>query len=113
MYARPAWAKLPSEKREGEEDEEEAFDEDNLADEDRVDLLKSTYGILELQNRRNVLDPEQLAVKRQKNANIQAQSKVSIRDKEYANKSTEYSFVIETYQYPSFPSQCSSYDGWW
>ncbi|KAI7886460.1 WD40 repeat-like protein [Lichtheimia hyalospora FSU 10163] len=78
MYARPAWAKLPSEKREGEEDEEEAFDEDNLADEDRVDLLKSTYGILELQNRRNLLDPEQLAVKRQKNANIQAQSKKRI-----------------------------------
>ncbi len=112
MYARPAWAKLPSEKREGQ-DEEEAFDEDNLPDEDRVDLLKSTYGILELQSRRNLLDPDMLAVKRQKNANIQAQSKVRIKGKGVLQQKTNCRIVIETYQYPGFPSQCTSNDGWW
>jgi U3 small nucleolar RNA-associated protein 18 len=80
MYPKPDWARLPSEikaedrKRKAvdsdDEDEDNVDkDEDELDDETRLDLLKSTIGILARRTAKNTISPRKLDILRLKNAN--------------------------------------------
>lgn len=79
IYPKPDWATLPSEikaerKRKAvdsddSDDENEEGDEDNLKDEDRLDLLKSTMGILSRRAKNLTISPKKLDILRLKNAN--------------------------------------------
>lgn len=89
MHPPPEWALLPSEKRllakrknkHGDDSDSDYSDnegdEAQLKDDDRLDLLKSTLGILDKQKSASVLSPDSLAMTRMKDANIMAPSKVS------------------------------------
>ncbi|KAI8381519.1 WD40-repeat-containing domain protein [Radiomyces spectabilis] len=87
IYPRPAWAKLPSEKKleskkrkaeAGEYEDSDASDQsddDQLDEEERIDLLKSTYGILERRGTRQLLSSKHIDMIRMKNANQMAPTK--------------------------------------
>lgn len=91
MHPPPEWALLPSEKRllakrkikHGDDSDSDYSDNEGdevqLKDGDRLDLLKSTLGILDKQKSASVLSPDSLAMTRMKDANIMAPSKVSDR----------------------------------
>lgn len=80
IYPKPNWAKLPSEitaerKRKAmdsddeDNEDDEHRDEDQLDDETRLDLLKSTMGILSKRSGNNTISPKKLDILRLKNAN--------------------------------------------
>ncbi|KAL7312021.1 U3 snoRNP protein [Mucor circinelloides] len=82
IYPKPDWARLPSEikaeqrKRKAssnssdeEDDDDMDRDEDELDDKTRLDLLKSTMGILERRTGKNTISPRRLDILRVKNAN--------------------------------------------
>ncbi|KAI8637323.1 WD40-repeat-containing domain protein [Parasitella parasitica] len=82
IYPKPDWARLPSEieadkrKRKAssdssDEDENDYANshEDELDDNTRLDLLKSTMGILERRTGKNTISPRKLDILRVKNAN--------------------------------------------
>lgn len=52
-----------------EEEDDEHKDEDQLDDETRLDLLKSTIGILSKRSANNTISPRKLDILRLKNAN--------------------------------------------
>ncbi|KAI8074387.1 WD40-repeat-containing domain protein [Gongronella butleri] len=81
MHPPASWAALPSEqkrKRKGgdsdSDDDEPWEDEDPVDDDVRVDLLKSTMGILERRRNALMLSPDHLSIDRAKDANIMARS---------------------------------------
>lgn len=79
IYPKPNWATLPSEikadrKRravdsDDEENEDVENEEDQLDEETRLDLLKSTIGILDRRSRKSTLPAKRLDILRLKNAN--------------------------------------------
>ncbi|KAI8340911.1 WD40-repeat-containing domain protein, partial [Chlamydoabsidia padenii] len=77
MHPPPEWALLPSEKNDSDYSGNEG-DEIQLKDDDRLDLLKSTLGILEKRKSSSILSPDNLAMVRLKDANIMAPSTKSI-----------------------------------
>ncbi|KAI9255595.1 WD40-repeat-containing domain protein [Phascolomyces articulosus] len=86
IYPRPDWATLPSElkrKRDDGSDNEQYEDDDQLDDEERLDLLKSTYGILQLRRENRTLPSNFLDIKRYKNANQMSPSESSISTVEF------------------------------
>ncbi|KAL0082192.1 WD40-repeat-containing domain protein [Phycomyces blakesleeanus] len=82
IYPRPAWATLPSESRKrkatavmsDDSDAEHISDDEKLDDIDRLDLLKSTYGILEKRGSSHLLSPRTLDVMRMSDANQMSRS---------------------------------------
>ncbi|KAI9470881.1 MAG: WD40-repeat-containing domain protein [Benjaminiella poitrasii] len=91
IYPKPDWARLPSEikaeerKRKAtdsddeDEDENADRDEDELDNETRLDLLKSTMGILDKRSANRTISPKKLDIMRLKNANRDApKSKIPI-----------------------------------
>ncbi|KAF7724742.1 U3 snoRNP protein [Apophysomyces ossiformis] len=88
IYPRPAWAKLPSEialdskkRKASESDDEDGSDyegEDQLDEETRIDLLKSTYGILEKRGTKQLLSTKHIDVVRMKDANQMSPAKATI-----------------------------------
>ncbi|KAG0165972.1 U3 snoRNP protein [Apophysomyces sp. BC1015] len=88
IYPRPAWAKLPSEaaleskKRKASDSDDDNNsdyeDEDQLDDETRIDLLKSTYGILEKRGMKQLLSTKHIDVVRMKDANQMSPAKSGI-----------------------------------
>lgn len=82
----PTWAQLPSDKKNssnkrkldnGYSSDNDEDDDININDSDRLDLLKSTLGILDKRNKSAVLSPDFLSIARLKNANVMAPSKVN------------------------------------
>ncbi|KAI8969098.1 WD40-repeat-containing domain protein [Mycotypha africana] len=81
IYPKPEWARLPSEikaeKRKrtssdsSDEDEEDGvtMDQDQLDEETRLDLLKSTMGILDKRAHKKSIPPNKIDIMRVKNAN--------------------------------------------
>lgn len=79
IYPKPSWATLPSEikaerKRKSmdsddDEEDDEYKDEDQLDEETRMDLLKSTIGILDRRTRNTTVPAKKLDILRLKNAN--------------------------------------------
>ncbi|KAI8364320.1 WD40-repeat-containing domain protein [Choanephora cucurbitarum] len=76
IYPRPDWARLPSEiqaeerkRKASDSDDEEVLDEDQLDEETRLDLLKSTMGILDKRVKRGSIPPKRIDILRLKNAN--------------------------------------------
>ncbi|KAI7869788.1 WD40-repeat-containing domain protein [Spinellus fusiger] len=83
IYPRPAWATLPSESRKRKNTDEDSdadyfSDDEKLENEDRIDLLKSTYGILEKRGTHQLLSPRFLDIMRLKNANQMAPCNATI-----------------------------------
>ncbi|KAI9019584.1 WD40-repeat-containing domain protein, partial [Phycomyces nitens] len=86
IYPRPAWATLPSESRKrkasgnvsDDSDVEYPSDDEKMDDQDRIDLLKSTYGILEKRGTSQILSPRFLDIMRLKNANQMSPCNASI-----------------------------------
>ena len=82
MYPRPEWTTLPSELKrkrdDGSDNEQYDDDDDQLDDEERLDLLKSTYGILQLRKENRVLPANFLDIERFKNANQMSPSEVNL-----------------------------------
>ncbi|KAI8079668.1 WD40-repeat-containing domain protein [Gilbertella persicaria] len=79
IYPKPDWARLPSEiqaedrKRKAsdsdDEDNDDIKDEDQLDEETRLDLLKSTMGILDKRTKKTSISPKKIDILRLKNAN--------------------------------------------
>lgn len=79
IYPKPNWAMLPSEIKEArkrksmdsddEDEDDENKDEDELDEETRLDLLKSTMGILSRRSKNSTISPRKLDILRLKNAN--------------------------------------------
>ncbi|CAO3648303.1 unnamed protein product [Mucor hiemalis] len=79
IYPKPNWAMLPSEIKEArkrksmdsddEDEDDENKDEDQLDEETRLDLLKSTMGILSRRSKNSTISPRKLDILRLKNAN--------------------------------------------
>lgn len=78
IYPKPDWARLPSEiqaderkrKAADSDDEDDAeLDEEQLEEEARLDLLKSTIGILSRRSNTRTISPKKLDILRLKNAN--------------------------------------------
>ncbi|KAI7860113.1 WD40-repeat-containing domain protein [Circinella umbellata] len=85
MYPRAEWTTLPSELKRKRDDgsDNEQHDDDQLDDEERLDLLKSTYGILQLRKENRVLPSNFLDIERFKNANQMSPSEASITTVEF------------------------------
>ncbi|ORE07015.1 WD40 repeat-like protein [Rhizopus microsporus var. microsporus] len=77
LHPKPDWARLPSEtksesrkrKADDSSDEEEAEADDQLDEETRIDLLKSTMGILNKRSNLKAIPPKRLDIMRLKDAN--------------------------------------------
>ncbi|RCH94460.1 U3 small nucleolar RNA-associated protein 18 [Rhizopus stolonifer] len=85
LHPKPDWARLPSEIVDGKrkandssDEEEEEGEEDNLEEEARIDLLKSTMGILDNRKDKKNIAPTRLDIMRLKDANRAAESKALI-----------------------------------
>ncbi|KAI8092998.1 WD40-repeat-containing domain protein [Halteromyces radiatus] len=88
MYPPPEWAQLPSEKKlqskkrkgmESDSEDDYSMDEGSkLDEEERLDLLKSTLGILETRKSSTILSPDHVSIVRMKDANIMAPSSKQI-----------------------------------
>ncbi|KAI9244235.1 WD40-repeat-containing domain protein [Sporodiniella umbellata] len=84
LHPKPDWARLPSEITQGkrktrdsedEDEEDEEDEEDRLEEETRIDLLKSTMGILDSRKGRKNIGPTRLDILRLKDANRASVSK--------------------------------------
>lgn len=117
IYPKPDWATLPSEikaerKRKAvdsddSDDENEEGDEDNLNEEDRLDLLKSTMGILNRRAKNLTISPKKLDILRLKNANRAVpKSKVNLTelDGDEKKKSHILTLYIDFNYFDCFPS---------
>lgn len=92
MYPKPDWAILPSEKRSekrkrrgsvllSSDESDGEFDatiDSDLGHEERIELLQSTYGILDQRRHAKLLPSDVLDIMRQKNANQMAPTNVTI-----------------------------------
>ncbi|CAO3607933.1 unnamed protein product [Cunninghamella blakesleeana] len=92
IYPVPTWAQLPSDKKDpsnkrkldnGDSSDNDEDDDIHLNESDRLDLLKSTLGILDKRNKSAVLSPDFLSIARLKNANVMAPSKKTIKSLQF------------------------------